>query len=54
MRDHGIPNFPDPTPAGELNAPAGLSKNSPQALAALRACLSLGLAAGLGPPTPGP
>jgi hypothetical protein len=55
MRDHGIPNFPDPNPAtGELSAPAGISRNSPQAVAALRACRTLGQAAGLGPPNPGP
>ena len=55
MRAHGIPNFPDPNPTtGELTAPAGISKNSPQALAALRACRSLGQAAGLGSPNTGP
>lgn len=54
MRAHGVPNFPDPDPTtGQLNAPAGISKNSPQVLAALRACRSLGQAAGLGPPNTG-
>ncbi len=55
MRAHGIENFPDPNPTtGELTAPAGISKNSPQVLAALRACRSLGQAAGLGAPNAGP
>jgi hypothetical protein len=55
MRVQGIQNFPDPNPTtGELTAPAGISKNSPQVLAALRACRSLGQAAGLGPPSTGP
>jgi hypothetical protein len=55
MRAHGIPNFPDPNPTtGELTAPAGIDRNSPQVLAALRACRSLGQAAGLGSPHTGP
>jgi hypothetical protein len=55
MRAHGIQNFPDPNPTtGELTAPAGISTNSPQVLAALRACRSLGQTAGLGPPGTGP
>jgi hypothetical protein len=52
MRTHGVPNFPDPNPTtGALNNPAGIDKNSPQVLAALQACRSLGEAAGLGPPS---
>jgi hypothetical protein len=52
MRTHGVPNFPDPNPTtGALNTPAGIDKNSPQVLAALQACSSLGKAAGLGPPS---
>jgi hypothetical protein len=55
MRAHGIQNFPDPNPTtGDLTAPAGLSKSSPQVIAALRACSSLGRAAGLGPPSTTP
>lgn len=55
MRAHGIPNFPDPNPiTGELTAPAGISRNSPRVLAALRACSSIGHAAGLAPPNTGP
>jgi hypothetical protein len=52
MRAHGVPNFPDPNPTtGEFNTPAGIDKDSPQVVAALRACSSLGEAAGLGPPS---
>jgi hypothetical protein len=55
MRAHGVLNFPDPNPAsGELTAPAGISRNSVQVLAALRACRSLGQAAGLGAPHTSP
>jgi hypothetical protein len=55
MRTHGIPNFPDPDPTtGELTTPPRLDKTSPQAVAAIRACSSLGRAAGLGPPTTTP
>jgi hypothetical protein len=55
LRAHGIPSFPDPNPAtGELSTPAGIDRSSPQVLAALRACSSLGQAAGLGPPSTGP
>jgi hypothetical protein len=55
MRAHGITDFPDPNPTtGELGTPAGIDKNSPQVLTALRACSSLGRAAGLGPPKTGP
>ena len=51
MRAHGVPSFPDPNPTtGELATPAGIDRNSPQVVAALRACSSLGRAAGLGPP----
>jgi hypothetical protein len=54
MRAHGVPDFPDPNPTtGALNTPAGLDKSSPRVLAALRACSSLGRAAGLGPPSTG-
>jgi len=54
MRAHGIANFPDPNPVtGELATPAGIDKSSPQVVAALRACSSLGRAAGLGPPNTG-
>jgi hypothetical protein len=54
MRSHGVPTFPDPDPiTGELTTPAGLDKNSPQVLAALRTCSSLGQAAGLGVPNTG-
>jgi hypothetical protein len=54
MRAHGVPNFPDPNPiTGELS-PAGIDTNSPQVLAALQACRSLGQAAGLGAPNTGP
>jgi len=36
MRAHRIPTFPDPNPTtGDLTAPAGISRNSPQTLAAL-------------------
>jgi hypothetical protein len=54
MRAHGVPNFPDPNPiTGELS-PAGIDTSSPQVLAALGACRSLGQAAGLGSPNTGP
>jgi len=54
MRAHGVPNFPDPNPStGDINPPAGISRNSPQVLEALGACSSLGRAAGLGPPNTG-
>jgi len=52
MRAHGVPTFPDPSPiTGELSAPAGIDRSSPQVVAALEACRSLGEAAGLGPPS---
>jgi hypothetical protein len=52
MRAHGVPTFPDPNPTtGELNAPADIDRGSPQVVAALQACRSLGEAAGLGPPS---
>jgi hypothetical protein len=55
MRAHGVSNFPDPNPTtGDFTTPAGIDKSSPQVLAALRACSSLGRAAGLGPPHAGP
>lgn len=54
MRSHGVPNYPDPNPVtGEMVTPPGLDRHSPQVLAALRACSSLGRAAGLGPPNTG-
>ena len=45
MRSHGVPNFPDPTPANggvglKLNG-TGINTQSPQFLAAQRACQSL-------------
>jgi hypothetical protein len=55
MRAHGLAGFPDPNPTtGEIATPASIDKNSPQAIAALRACRSLGQAAGLGAPNTGP
>ncbi|HUB70004.1 MAG TPA: hypothetical protein VL984_06245 [Acidimicrobiales bacterium] len=55
MRSHDVPNFPDPNPdTGDFVIPPGLTKNSPTVVAALRACYSLGRAAGLGPPNTGP
>jgi hypothetical protein len=55
MRAHGIQSFPDPDPTtGALTPPAGIVRNSPRVIAALRACSSLGKAAGLGPPTTTP
>jgi hypothetical protein len=52
MRSHGVPNFPDPNPTtGAMNPPASVDRSSPQVIAALRACSSLGEAAGLGPPS---
>jgi hypothetical protein len=55
MRAHGVESFPDPDPAtGEIATPAGISRTSPLVIAALRACSSLGQAAGLGLPTIGP
>ena len=54
IRAHGIPNFPDPNPTtGQLVTPPGIDRRSPIVLAALRACSSLGKAAGLGPPNTG-
>jgi hypothetical protein len=54
-RSHGVPNFPDPNPTtGEITLPAGLTKTSPQLLAAAQACRSLVIASGLSVPgTPG-
>jgi hypothetical protein len=55
MRAHGVPTFPDPNPTtGDYATPAGIDKNSPEVLAALRACGSLGQAAGLVVPNTGP
>jgi hypothetical protein len=52
MRAHGAQTFPDPNPTtGELNAPAGIDRASPQVLVALQACRSLGEVAGRGPPS---
>lgn len=54
MRAHRVPNFPDPNPTtGELS-PAGIDTNSPLVLAALKACRSLGQAAGLRSPNTAP
>ncbi len=54
MRAHGVSAFPDPNPTtGAMDPPAGIDRTSPQVLAALRACISLGEAAGLGPPNTG-
>jgi hypothetical protein len=54
MRAHGVTNFPDPNPTtGAMNPPAGIDRSSPLVVAALRACSSLGRAAGLGPPSTG-
>ena len=54
MRAHGVPTFPDPNPTtGEMSTPAGLSRDSPTVVAALRACTPLARAAGLGPPNTG-
>jgi hypothetical protein len=51
MRSHGVPSFPDPNPTtGELSTPTGLNTHSPEVVAALEACQSLGRAAGLGTP----
>ena len=50
-RAHGIPNFPDPNPTtGDITLPPGLTKTSPQLLAAAQACRSLVIAAGLSVP----
>jgi len=54
MRAHGVPTFPDPNPITGQLSPAGIDTNSPQVLAALRACSSLGRAAGLSAPSTGP
>jgi len=52
MRAHGVTSFPDPNPTtGQFNTPAGIDRSSPLVVAALRACISLGRAAGLGPPS---
>jgi hypothetical protein len=54
MRNHGVPNFPDPNATtGEMNPPADISRNSPTVVAALRACQPQARAAGLGPPNTG-
>lgn len=39
MRAHGVPNFPDPNAAGQLNL-SGIDQNSPQVKAALQDCKS--------------
>ena len=50
IRAHGVPNFPDPNPTtGDVSPPPGLSKTSPSILAAIQACPSQALAAGLTP-----
>ncbi len=43
MRNHGVPNFPDPNDEGETNI-AGININSPAFLAAHQACQSLEVA----------
>jgi hypothetical protein len=51
IRAHGVPNFPDPNPStGDVTLPPGMSKNSPQLIAAVRACPSQAQAAGITPP----
>jgi len=51
LRSHGVPNFPDPNPTtGDVTLPPGLTKTSPQLLAAAQACRSLAVAAGLSVP----
>jgi hypothetical protein len=51
MRAHGVTSFPDPDPStGEIATPTDISRTSPRVIAALRACSSLGQAAGLGLP----
>jgi hypothetical protein len=48
LRTHGVPNFPDPNPTtGDVTLPPGLTKTSPQLLAAAQACRALATAAGL-------
>jgi hypothetical protein len=48
MRSHGEPNFPDPTPQGKFNLPAGGgAASSPQFQAADKACKSLAPAGAL-------
>jgi hypothetical protein len=50
MRSHGVPSFPDPTPAGSGHtSPSGSmpDSNSPQFRAATQACRSLAAGAGL-------
>ncbi len=38
IRDHGLPNFPDPTFSGTAVHDSGLSSNSPQLQSAMDAC----------------
>lgn len=41
IRAHGVPDFPDPDPAsGQISLPPGLSKLSPEFVAAQQACRS--------------
>jgi hypothetical protein len=54
MRAHAVPRFPDPNPTTGQLSPAGIDTSSPQVLAALRACSSLGRAAGLSAPNTRP
>jgi hypothetical protein len=44
MRSHGVPNFPDPQPNGDMNlGGTGIDKRSPQLQHAMQACrLNLG------------
>ena len=48
MRAHGLPGFPDPDTQGivHLSSQDGFTPNSPQFLAALKACAKLSQAAG--------
>ena len=38
MRAHGVPNFPDPSPAGGLAIPNGINTAAPAFVSAQRAC----------------
>ncbi|MGO9956942.1 MAG: hypothetical protein ACLP50_13340, partial [Solirubrobacteraceae bacterium] len=41
VREHGLPDFPDPTGSGQLQLPNGLTTNSPAYQAAAKHCASL-------------
>jgi hypothetical protein len=51
MRAHGVPNFPDPGPAGQLALPSSIDPHAPAFRAARRRCASLQPAA-VAPPRP--